>query len=374
MKVAIVHDYLNQYGGAEKVIETLHEIYPNAPIYTSIFQPKNLPTAFSTFDVRPSFMQNLPFIGRHFKKYLLFFPSAIESFDLSGYDIVLSSSSAFAKGARVPDNVCHICYCYSPMRFVWDTESYLSRDNINPLYSLILPWTLARLKRWDVKTMKRVDYFVGISDHIRKRIQSVYHRDADVIYPPVDLTSFYISEKHEDYFLALSRLNAYKSIDLVIEAFNRLSLPLVIIGTGPYLETLKNSSKSNVRFLGRVSQEEVASYLSKCRGFIFPGIEDFGIAPVEAMASGRPVIAYAGGGALETVVEGISGLFFKEQTTDSLVEAIEKFTAIEFDSKIIRRHTEQFDKEIFKIKISAYVSEKISEFKEKHSTQVSNQV
>ncbi len=373
MKVAIVHDYLNQYGGAEKVVEALHEIFPDAPIYTSIFQPKNLPAGFSTFDVRPSFMQHLPFIKRHFKKYLLCFPSAIESFDLSGFDLVLSSSSAFAKGVRVPENVCHICYCYSPMRFVWDSEAYLSRENINPFFKLILPWVLARLKRWDINTVKRVHYFIGISDHIRNRIKLVYHRNADVIFPPVEISSFYISDVHEDYFLVLSRLNAYKRVDLVIEAFNQLGLPLIIIGAGPYMDTLKKMANSNIRFLGKVSQDEVAHYLSKSRGLIFSGLEDFGIAPVEAMASGKPIIAYAGGGALETVVDGTTGLFFKEQTPESLIEAIEKFTTMEFDPKIIRRHAEKFDKEIFKSKISAYVSEKFTEFKEMRSTRVSTQ-
>ncbi len=365
MKIAIVHDFLNQYGGAEKVVETLHEIYPDAPIFTTIFQAKKLPPMFSTFDIRTSFMQNLPFLNRHFKKYLLLFPHAVERLNLEEFDLVISSSSAFAKGVITSKKTCHICYCYSPMRFVWDAEYYFSQENMNPFYRLFLPWTLSRLKRWDIITAKRVDYFIGISAHIRQRIKSAYDRDADVIYPPVDLSSFYISNEYGDYFLVLSRLNAYKRIDLVVEAFNRLSLPLIIIGTGPYEKILKNNAKKNIKFLGRISQNEVSRYLSRCRGLIFPGIEDFGIAPVEAMASGRPVIAYAEGGSLETVLDGITGLFFKEQTPESLIETINTFEEMEFNPQKIRQHAEQFDKEIFKKKIYDYVSEKVSMFRGK---------
>ena len=358
MKIAIVHDYLNQYGGAERVIETLHEVYPDAPIFTSIFLPKNLPSVFSTFDIRPSFMQKFPFLDRHFKKYLLFYPYAIESFDLRGFDLVLSSSSAFAKGAQVQKGTCHICYCYSPMRFTWETNSYLAKEEFGRINRIILPWALDRLKKWDIKTINRVDHYVAISQHIRQKIKKFYQRDADVIYPPVDISRFNLSETVDDYFLVVSRLNAYKRIDLVIDAFNQIRLPLTIIGTGPFRERLEQKAGKNISFLGKVSQTELSRYLSRSRAFIFPGEEDFGIAPVEAMASGRPVIAYAKGGALETVLDGVTGLFFKDPTASSLIEAIDRFTNIEFDPVKIREHTLQFDKEIFKQKIRDYLKKR----------------
>lgn len=363
MKLAIIHDFLNQYGGAEIVVETLHEIFPDAPIYTSIFLPQHLPLIFSKMDIRSSFMQRLPFLDRHFKKYLPLYPIAMEHFDLRGYDVVLSSSSAFAKGVRVPKGACHICYCYTPMRFVWETESYLVHEGLNPFYKTILPPILLHLKNWDLNTIDRVRHYIGISRHICRKIEKLYQRRADLIYPPVDLFRLSISEKHDDYFLVVSRLNAYKRIDLVIDAFNRLSLPLIVIGTGPHEAKLKKMAKKNITFLGRVSEEDLVRYLSNCRAFIFPGQEDFGIAPVEAMASGRPVIAYGQGGALETVVEGITGIFFKRQTAEDLIEAVHRFEKMEFDPQEIRRHAQQFDKEIFKKKIRSYVNEKFQAFR-----------
>ncbi len=363
MKVAIVHDYLNQYGGGEKVVEVLHELYPDAPIFTSIFLPERLPSVFSTFDIRPSFMQKLPFMERHFKKYLLLYPLAIERFDLTGFDLILSSSSAFAKAARAPKGACHICYCYSPMRFAWDLESYINKEQINFFYKLTLPSAVSLLRKWDIKTLDRVDHFIGISQHITKKIKMIYQRDADLIYPPVDFSQFFISSTQENYFLIISRLNAYKRIDIAIDAFNQLSLPLWIIGEGPHGDVLKKRANKNIRFLGEVSQEDLAHYLNRSRAFVFPGEEDFGIAPVEAMASGRPVIAYGRGGALETVLNGVTGIFFKDQTAQSLIEAVHRFMDIEFDSRKIREHVLQFDKGIFKKKVMNYVSEKFELFK-----------
>lgn len=365
MKVAIVHDYLNQYGGAEKVVEVLHGLYPDAPIFTSIFLPQRLPPLFSTLDIRPSFMQKLPFLDRHFKKYLLLYPSAIESFDLSGFDLILSSSSAFAKGARRPQGACHICYCYSPMRFAWDLNGYIQREEISPFYKLILPWAVSRLRRWDIGTLDRVNHFIGISHHIRRKIKENYQRDAEVIYPPVDISQFFISTTHDDYFLIVSRLNAYKRIDVAIDAFNRLSLPLLIAGTGPHEGVLKKMARKNITFLGKVPQKDLPGYLSRCRAFIFPGEEDFGIAPVEAMASGRPVIAYGRGGALETILDGVTGIFFREQTASSLIETIQRFMNLEFDPLKIRQCVLQFETEVFKEKLSAYINRELGRFQSK---------
>ena len=360
MKLAIVHDYLTQYGGAERVVEVLHEIFPEAPIYTSIYLPEQLPNGFRKMNIQVSFMQKLPFKDKHFKKYLLLYPKAIQSFNLTEYEMVLSSSSAFAKGAVTSTNACHICYCYTPARFIWDYERYVERENFNGVIRALLPFFIACLRKWDISTVKGVDCFVSISKNIQRKIRNCYGRDSEIIYPPVDIKGFKISKKIENYFLIVSRLNAYKRIDLVIEAFNKIKLPLRIIGDGPYRKNLENLAGSNISFLKKVDEKILVENYSHCRALIFPGYEDFGLAPVEAQASGRPVIAYADGGALETVIDGDTGIFFEKQTVDSLIKAVEKFKDIEytFDSDKIRNTAERFSKDMFKQKISDFIFER----------------
>jgi len=361
MKIAIVHDYLNQYGGAEKVIEVFHELFPEAPIYTSIYDQSKLPDNFKKMNIIPSFMQKFPLLDKHFKKYLLFYPKAIESFNLRGFDIILSSSSAFAKGAVKRNNACHICYCYSPMRFVWDYDNYIHKENFGRITRKFLPLAIKSLKKWDLATVNRVDHFIVISNYIKDRVKEIYNRDSEVIYPPVNVGDFTSIKKVEDYFLIVSRLNPYKNIDLVIEVFNKMNLRLKIAGTGPYLNTLKNLVKTRkIEFLGRISDTELKEIYSRCRAYIFPGKEDFGISPVEAQASGRPVIAFADGGALETVVDGVTGVFFKENSQESLMRTIQDFLNIEdkFNSNEIVKNALRFDKGIFKEKIIQYIDNK----------------
>ena len=361
MKIVIVHDYLNQYGGAERVVETMHEIFPQAPVYTTIYDMKKMPDSFKGMDIRTSFMQKLPFIEKHFKKYLMFYPRAIESFDLKDYDLVISSSSAFGKGAIKRTGACHICYCYTPMRFVWDYENYVKKEELNFIFKKSLPLFIKRLRNWDLKTNAGVDYFIAISKNIKERIKKVYGIDADYIYPPVNISKFKIFNSLEDYFLIVSRLNSYKNIDLVISVFNKLKLKLKIVGTGPYKEKLESLIENkNIQLLGRVAESELIELYGKCRAFIFPGSEDFGIAPVEAQASGRPVIAFAAGGALETINEGISGIFFRDNSIDSLIDSIKSFLKSEsqFDPKTIRSNALKFDKEVFKKKFKDYVLNK----------------
>ena len=365
MKVAIVHDYLNQYGGAEKVIEVFHELFPEAPIFTSIYDQKKLPGSFKNMRIFPSFMQKFPFLDKNFKKYLLFYPKAIESFNLSEFDVILSSSSAFAKGSIKSDKNCHICYCYTPMRFVWDYENYIQKENFGYSTKKILSFALKRLKKWDLYTLNRVDYFIAISNYIKDRIKKVYDIDSVVIYPPVNVKEFRCSEKIENYFLIVSRLNPYKNIDLAVDVFNEMNLNLKIVGTGPYKETLERLAKTKkIEFLGRLSNYELKEVYSKCRAYIFPGKEDFGISPVEAQASGRPVIAFAAGGALETILDGKTGLFFRENSRESLIKAIQSFINIEnkFDSKKIIKNAMKFDKAIFKDRILNYVNQKYYEY------------
>jgi glycosyltransferase involved in cell wall biosynthesis len=357
MKIALVHDYLNQAGGAERVVENLHETYPEAPIYTSIYDKERMPAVFRSMDIKTSFMQYLPFVMRHFKKYLPLFPFAFESFDLSNFDTILSSSSAWGKGIRKRKDQTHICYCHSPMRFVWMYEDYMEKEGYGRMVRTILPPVLKWLKAWDLKTAGTVDHFIANSRTTQKRIKLFYGRESDVIHPPVD-TSFFkpYNNKIEDYFLVLSRLNPYKHIDLAVEAFNELGLPLYVVGAGPDWERLRKIAKPNIKFLGRVSDSEIVKYYSGCRAFILPGEEDFGLTPVEAQACGRPVIAYKAGGALESVVEGETGTFFEEQKVFSLVGAVKRFEKMSFDTKKIREHALKFDKDIFKEKIREYVN------------------
>ncbi len=369
MKIAIIHDFLNQYGGAEKVVEVLNELFPEAPIYTIIYDRDIMPANFEKMDIRTSYMQKIPGISKHFKKYLLFYPKAVESFNLKEYDLVISSSSSFAKGAITNQNTCHVCYCYTPMRFVWDYEHYIEKENFNRIILKLLPSVIRRLKKWDLMSTHRVNCFVAISNHIKERIKKSYNREAEVIYPPVEVKEFKISDSHDDYFLIVSRLNAYKNIDLVIEAFNVLGLKLKIVGTGPYRNVLENIKKSkNIEFLGRLSNEELRKIYSRCRAYIFPGTEDFGISPVEAQASGRPVIAYAAGGALETVVEGITGLFFNENTIESFIKTIKNFLIIEdnFNPTKIRENASRFDQEVFKNQMKNLIFKKYNEFLNKN--------
>ena len=365
MKVAIIHDYLNQYGGAERVVEVLHEVFPRAPIYTSIYIPENMPESFKSMDIRTSYMQKLPFLNKHFKKYLLLYPGAFRSFKLKEYDLVLSSSSSFAKGINIDKKTCHICYCYTPTRFIWDHDNYMSREDPGRAFKAIIPIAVKKLKKLDLEAIKGVDYFAAISKIVKDRIRKYYNRDSIVIYPPVETSKFKISGGEKKYFLIVSRLNPYKKIDLAVEAFSRLPYKLKIVGTGPYMQTLKKMAVSkNIEFLGKVSDAKLADAYSRCRAFIFPGEEDFGIAPLEAQASGRPVIAYAAGGALETVDGKTTGLFFKTASAKALIEAVERFTKDEkkFKPDEIRKHALNFSKEIFKAGLLEFVEQKYKKY------------
>jgi len=359
MRTALVHDYLNQAGGAERVVEYLHEIFPEAPIFTSIYDRKKMPIVFRSMDIRTSFMQHLPLVMKHFKKYLPLYPFAFESFNLSSYDLILSSSSAWGKGIKKKKGALHICYCHSPMRFVWMYEDYMEKEEYGPLVRIVLPPILKWLKKWDLKTSKGVDYFIANSKTTQKRIKLFYGRDSEVIHPPVD-TSFFkpYNSKIKDYFLVVSRLNPYKHIDLAVEAFNEIGLPLYVIGSGPDDKRLKKLAKPNVEFLGRLPDDEIVKYYSQCRAFILPGEEDFGLTPVEAQACGRPVIAYRSGGALESVIEGETGIFFDKQEKGSLMDAVKKFNGMSFDPAKIRDNALKFDKNVFKKKIREFVDAK----------------
>ena len=362
MKVALVHDYLNQMGGAERVVMAFHEIFPDAPIYTSIYDPQRVDPAFQKMDIRTSFMQKFPLVTKHHQPYLPFYPFAMERLDLRGYDLVLSSSSAFGKGVITRPETMHICYCHTPMRWCWNYDEYVEREQLGKIARSILPFFITGLRTWDQSSSMRVDHFIANSPVVAERIRKYYRRDAVVIPPPVDASRFTFdpTTQPEDYFLIVSRLIPYKRIDLAIEACNKLHLPLVIIGSGRDLERLKKMAGPTIRFLGRLSDKEVLYYYAHCRAFLFPGEEDFGITPLEAQASGRPVIAYSEGGALASVIDGVTGTFFKEQTVESLASVLEAIDEHRFDPQTIRNHALEFDMPRFHRRILQFIEAKMS--------------
>ncbi len=357
MKVALVHDWLNQYGGAELVLEALKELFPEAPVYTSIYEPRAMPPFYRQWDIRTSFMDKLPFVKTHHQPFLPFYPLAFESFNLSGYDLVISNKSGFCHGVITSPETVHICYCLTPTRFVWDFHEYIKGEGISPLARKLLPPFLFFLRQWDRLAADRVDFFIAISKEVKERIRKFYGRPSEIIYPPVYTSRFHLSTEQDDYYLVVSRLVPYKRIDIAVEAFNLLKRPLIIVGEGRARAALEKKAGPTIRFLGKVSAEELARLYARCRALIFPGREDFGIAPLEAQASGRPVIAYAAGGALETVVEGKTGLFFREQTPEALAEAVQEFErrAGEFNPEDMRKNAKRFDVEIFRKKLQLFV-------------------
>lgn len=361
MKIAIVHDWLNQMGGAEEVLEALVEMFPEASVFTSIYWREQMPVAYRRWDIHTTWMDWLPGIHRHHQPYLLLYPLAFGGLELNGYDLVVSNKSAFCLGVRTPPETRHICYCLTPTRFVWDFDAYVGREQVGGAARRSLRPFLPWLQRWEQRAAERVDAFVSISEEIQTRVRRIYGRESDVIYPPVDTDRFTPSPDggHDGYFLIVSRLIPYKRIDLAVQAFTELGLPLWIGGDGRDRGDLEAMAGPNVRFLGRVPDEELGPLLARCRAFVFPGLEDFGIAPVQAMACGRPVIAYANGGALDTVVEGVNGSFFREQTPESLVDAVRHFDETTFDPAAIRAHAERFDVGVFKAELQAFIEKEL---------------
>ena len=361
MRVALVHDYLNQYGGAERVLEAFCEIWPKAPIFTLVYDKKRTGGAFDGRKIITSFLQKVPLAKAHHRPFLMFMPLAIEQFDLSKYDLIISDSASFAKGVITRPGALHICYCHTPTRYVWDdSHRYINEYSYPSLVKKIIPPFLSYLRLWDEAASSRPDVYLANSNFVASRIKKYYGQKARVICPPVKINHFNLSSKTEDYFLMSARFLPYKKVDLAIAAFNELGWPLKIIGDGPDKSRLKKMAGRNIEFTGLVAEKKLPAYFARCRAFIFPQEEDFGISAVEAMAAGKPVIAYRSGGALEMVIEGKTGLFFDEQTVESLVLALRKFRLEDFSAKNIRQHAEQFDKKIFKDKIKEFVEKALA--------------
>jgi len=367
MRVALVHDYLNQYGGAERVLEAFCEIWPEAPIFTLIYDRQRTGQAFDGRRIKTSFLQKIPFVRSHHRPFLMLMPLAIESFDFSKYDLVISDSASFAKGIITRSSTLHICYCHTPTRYAWDdSHKYIREFGYPSFVRAAIPFFMNYLRVWDQAAAERPDKFIANSQFVASRIQKYYQKKAAVIHPPVNAKLFYVSQEADEFFLIVARFLSYKRLDIAIKAFNLLGLPLKIVGDGPDSAKLRRMAGRNIEFLGLVSDARLRELYARCQAFIFPQEEDFGITAVEAMASGRPVIAYQAGGALETIKQGVSGLFFKAQTVDSLVLALKQFNSDDFKPQIIREEAMQFDKEIFKQKIKDFVQNCWAEHKENH--------
>lgn len=388
-KVALIHDWLTGMRGGERCLESLCELFPGADIFTLLHMKGSVSKAIEERRIRTSAIQTLPLAATRYRYYLPLFPSAIERFNLDGYDLVISSSHCVAKGVKPPSRALHIAYVHTPMRYIWDMRNaYAAPGRMGPASRLLLRTVTGRLRRWDVAVNSRIDHFVANSRHVAHRIRRHYNREATVIYPPVDTGRFHIAGRTDDYYLVAGAFAPYKRVDLAIEAFNRLRRRLVIVGDGQEGGRLRRLAGPTIEFLGRRSDREVADLLSRCRALVFPGEEDFGILPVEAMASGRPVIAYGKGGVTETVIPlnrstfnvqrsesqhafslqpsafspepcTPTGVFFYEQTVEELIRAIDFFerSSDRFDPEALRTHALIFDRSNFEKRMIAFVSE-----------------
>lgn len=369
MRVALVHDYLTQFGGAERVLGVLMEMFPNAPVYTLLHDKSITRGRIDQSRIKTSILQNMPLARSRHRLFPMFMPLVIEQFDFSKYDVVISASHSFGKGVVTGPNTLHISYCFTPMRYVWDdSHRYVREFTVPSWLRSLIPFPLTYVRMWDSFAADRVDNFVAISKFVAKRVKKYYQRDSEVIYPPVDCSKYSISNQVTDRFLIVSRLMSYKRIDLAIEAFNKLGLSLDIVGTGPEEEKLKKMAKPNIKFYGFLADDEVKRMFSKCKAFIFPQEEDFGLTVVEAAASGRPVVAFAAGGALETVKDGETGILFSDQNVDSLCSAIKRIDDLKIIPEKIRDRALQFSVERFKLNFMDMLDKEWQNFPNKRAS------
>lgn len=362
LNIAIAHDWLTCMAGADRALLSIAEIFPKAAIYTSVYDKKKT-KPFAKYKVIPSFLQHIPFMKSKREMLVPFAPFVFENFDLSKYDLVISSASMPSKGVITKPETAHICYCHTPSRYLWQPE--IDPRASRGLFSGLRKRTAHKLRIWDIAASSRPDFYIANSKNVAKRIKKYYKKDSIVIYPPVEIDRFSIAKPEDvkDYYLFVSRLVGYKKCDLAVDAFNKLGLPLKIIGQGPEKSRLQAKANDNIEFLGFLSDDEINKYYREAKAFIFAAEEDFGIVPVEAMATGRPIIAYEYGGATETVVAGVTGEFFSEQTVESLSTAVKNFDASKYDSNQIRRHALKFSKERFQKEFFETIERLYNEYK-----------
>jgi len=362
MKVALVHDFLKEYGGAERVLEAMHEIWPASPIFTSFYLPEKMPDSFKSWDIRVSKMQKIPIISKISKVFTFFYPWIFESMDLSGYDVVISSSASFAKGVITKPNQLHISYCHTVPRFLYGYPSETSRRKLWFLKPFLAVLD-SKLRVWDFWAAQRVEEFVVNSQEVKKRVAKFYRRPSTIIYPPVDLKKFKVGSylKNADYFLVVSRLSAYKNIDLAILACQKINEKLKIVGIGREEKRLRRIAYGKVEFLGWLDDEQLADCYRESKAVIFPGEDDFGIVPVEAAACGKPVVALALGGALETIIQHRTGEFFTKPSVESLIGVLEHFDPGKYKPENCRKQAEKFSKERFMTDFKNFVEKKWKE-------------
>ena len=356
MRTAVVHDYFTQLGGAEKVADEIFQILPGASLFALVARDTCLPDALKGRNITTSWMQTMPGIARYYRWYFLLYPFAVSSLPLSDFDLVISSSSGYAKGISTGRDAMHVCYCHTPMRWVWDLDRYVTREAMNGWMKAILPELITGLRHWDIGAARQPDHFIANSKTVALRIKTLYGRHAEIINPPIDLDRFTASDEQEKYYLVLSRLVSYKRIDLAVRACTELNQRLLVIGDGPHRRALMEQAGDSVTFCGRLPDADVNYHVSRCQALIFPGEEDFGMAPLEVAAAGRPCIAYRAGGATETIVEGVTGEFFDEQSVDHLKAAIESFETQSWSSEALRKHAERFGTEVFREKMLSFLA------------------
>jgi len=352
MKIAIVHDWLTALGGAERCLKVFSEIWPEAPIFATVYNENNFHHWFPRERIHTSYIQNLPRSLKWYRHYLPLIPRAVESYDLSEFDVVLSSSHCAAGGCRPRPGAVHVSYCYTPMRYVWDLkDTYAS--HMNPITRAVFLSQVPRLRRWDVKRSSRVTHYVPISEAVRERIKRIYGRDGRVIYPPVRDKLFrpLANSKKEDYYLILSRLVSYKRLDIAVEACTRLKKRLIVAGDGGEMSRLRAVAGPTVEFIGFVREEQVPELVAKARALLHPSLEDFGIVPCEAACAGTPTIAYGIGGAAETVIDGKTGVLFMDQTSEAMTQAIERFEKLSFDTALLEGQGAKFGEDRFRAEI-----------------------
>lgn len=360
LRIALVHDWLTSMRGGEKCLEVLCELFPGAVLHTLLHIPGSVSPVIERMDIRTSFIQKLPKAERLYRHYLPLFPYAIGQFDMSEFDVIISSSHCAAKGIHPHPDALHICYCHTPMRYVWDMyDEYFGPGRSNIAVRTVMKIIRPFLQRWDVKTSVGVDHFIANSAFVRERILHLYHREAKVIHPPVEVSRFSVSNNHEDFYLIVGALVPYKRIDLAIDVCNMMKRNLIIVGNGPEEAALRARAGPTVTLAGWRNDEEIAGFYRRCRALLFPGVEDFGIVPLEAMASGKPVIAYGKGGALETVIDGETGTFFFDQTQSNFSEAVTRFESQSFDPQRIRTHSLAFDRSVYKSAMQSFVFDQI---------------